>query len=177
MASCKLLIIGHARHGKDTVAEWITRNTPMRFVSSSEYACKHVVWPVLAPQYGYATMQECFEDRAAHREEWFNIIGQYNKDDKARLAKEILSEVDMYVGMRALEEFKAAEPLFNAIIWVDASKRQPAESVQSCQLTLPIVQQNTTRTVLVIDNNGSVDDLHAQLTEKLRPYVIKHATK
>ena len=35
-------------------------------------------------------MIECFEDRVNHRSEWFDLITNYNKEDRTRLTKEIL---------------------------------------------------------------------------------------
>jgi hypothetical protein len=81
------------------------------------------VYERLAPLYGYTTEAECFEDRAAHRTEWYDLICEYNREDKARLTKAVLAQYDIYVGMRSAEECRAALPLFDLVLWVDASGR------------------------------------------------------
>ena len=70
--------------------------------------------------------------------------------DKARLAKDILEGHDCYVGMRDLEEFKAAKDLFDAIIWVDASKRLGTSEYTN---KIPVSEAD-----MVITNDGSFED-------------------
>jgi hypothetical protein len=81
------------------------------------------VFPVLKERYGYQTEQECFDDRRNHREEWYQLIREFNAVDKARLCKHVLEKSDMYVGMRDYEEFVASRPLVNLVIAVDATDR------------------------------------------------------
>ncbi len=119
----KILILGNARHGKDTLAELWAEHFGTTFKSSSEMAMELFLFDKLSEKHGYKTMQECFEDRVNHRQEWYLSICEYNKDDRARLSKDILKEHDCYVGMRDLDEFEASKGLFDAIIWVDATKR------------------------------------------------------
>jgi hypothetical protein len=119
----KLLILGNARNGKDTFAELLNKHFRMTFKSSSEMAMELFLFERLSEKYGYKTMSECFEDRLNHRQEWYLSICEYNKEDKSRLAKDIISKYDCYVGMRDLEEFNASKELFDVIIWVDASER------------------------------------------------------
>jgi hypothetical protein len=89
-----------------------------------------------------------------HRQEWYEQIAAYNTPDKARLAREIYAEADMYVGIRSLDEFFAVrrEGLFDYAIWVDASKRLPPESAASCTVT-PLQADMT------LDNNGTLEQL------------------
>jgi hypothetical protein len=74
------------------------------YKSSSLAASEIFIYDTLKDKYGYKTPEECFEDRVNHRAEWFDLICDYNKDDKARLAKEIMKSADIYVGMRSNEE-------------------------------------------------------------------------
>jgi len=86
----KFLIIGHARHGKDTFAELLQEQFDFKFKSSSQAAAEIFIYDELKEKYGYKTPEECFEDRVNHRAEWYNMICDYNKDDRAKLAKSIL---------------------------------------------------------------------------------------
>jgi len=116
----KLLIIGHMRHGKDTVAEMIEEHTGMSFKSSSEMAAEIFIYNELKDKYGYTSFLECFEDRMQHRKEWHDLIKYYNNPDKAKLAKEILKHNDMYVGMRSQAEIDKCieDDVFDMIIGV-----------------------------------------------------------
>jgi hypothetical protein len=129
----KLLILGAARWGKDTMAEILYEEFNYTFESSSQSAANIFLYDLLKEKYGYKTPEECFEDRVNHRKEWFEAICEYNKDDKARLAKGILERSDCYVGMRDREEIEEClkQEIFDLIIWVDASERLPPEDSSS----------------------------------------------
>jgi len=116
----KILIIGNARHGKDTVAEMLNENFGITHKSSSQAAADIFIYDVLKDKYGYKTPEECFSDRVNHRGEWYDLICEYNKDDKAALARAILEDCDMYVGMRSSEEIQACmdDRMFDLIIGV-----------------------------------------------------------
>ena len=116
----KILIIGHMRHGKDTVAEFIEDFTGMSFKSSSEMASEIFIYDELKNKYGYSSFLECFEDRMNHRAEWYDLIKGYNKNDKAKLAKDILKHNSMYVGMRCQEELNKCidDKIFDIIVGV-----------------------------------------------------------
>lgn len=151
----KILILGHGRHGKDTAAEYLAKACNFKFASSSEFANEHVIFPKLAPLYGYQTLEECFADRGNHRDEWRNLIREYNSLDRARLARNILEENDIYVGMRCHNEYAAAKDLFDVIVWVDASSRHPREP----SMTIEYDDDE----MIKVDNNRELPHLHHQL--------------
>lgn len=153
----KVLICGLGRHGKDTAAEFLRDSLGMRFVSSSMFACKNVVFPTMQAMYGYATPDECYSDRRHHRPEWYELIRNHTRYDPARLAREILKENDVYCGMRSSEEFSASKDLFTLTIWVDANDRLGVtEGTDSCSITKDMCD-------VVIDNNGSPEQMKNSL--------------
>jgi hypothetical protein len=129
------LILGHARHGKETVADLIARKKGLRSVSTLRTVCQTVVFPELATRYGYGTEKDCFEDRINHRDEWFQLISAYNTPRKCRLAKTILQGSNIYVGIRSRKEFNACKHLFTYVIWVDAKGRLPVDPACFMELT------------------------------------------
>jgi dephospho-CoA kinase len=145
----KMLIIGHARHGKDSLAEIMRDEFGYTFQSSSQAASDIFLYAALKDKYGYQTSEECFEDRVNHRAEWKQMICDYNVDDRARLAKGILEKSDCYVGMRDWEEIDECkrQGLFDIIIWVDACERLPHEDASSFNITKDcadiIIENNT----------------------------------
>lgn len=130
----KLLIIGHGRHGKDTVAEGLVERMPtLSFMSSSMFVAQTVVRKDLEDiGINYLDLEDCYEDRVNHREFWRDSIARYCNPPE-RMAQEILSDHDIYVGMRTRREFYASRHLFDEVIWVDRSKILPME--RSCELT------------------------------------------
>lgn len=126
----KLLVIGHGRHGKDTLCEVLRDDFNMNFVSSSEFCAKNVVWPVLRQWYHYKDWKECYEDRHNMRDEWFRAIADYNKHEPDRLTKAILEKHDIYCGMRNIKEFEVAVQHFDLVVWVE-NPRLPKEDISS----------------------------------------------
>lgn len=160
-----LLVIGHARHGKDTVCEALRATFGFRFTSSSRFCAEQVVMPALARRYGYQTVEECFHDRVNHRQEWYELIRDFNRPDATALARAILRENDVYCGMRHSTELHACRNvgMFDIIIWVDASQRVGPEDGASCTVEPWMADY-------VLDNNGTPEDLSyniLQLVEQL----------
>lgn len=148
----KLMIIGHGRHGKDTVCD-LLKQYGYNFTSSSLH-CSKIVFEALKDKYGYKTKEECFEDRHSHRTEWFDIITEYNTLDRTRIAKEIYESNSLYAGMRNREEFLQCkkEKVFDYAVWVDASKRLPPEDESSMNIKKEDCD-------FCIDNNGDLVNL------------------
>lgn len=173
----KLLIIGHARHGKDTVGDWFVKKG-YTFVSSSRFVGEKVVWPEFKHRAGrkpfpnethllpftysawpdYFDQEECFKDRDKFRAFWFSTIAAYNRPDRSRLGRELFAQYDMYVGLRNYHELEALRlhKAFDLCIWVDASERVEPEPSSSCTVT-------PAQADVIIDNNGTLDDLDKTL--------------
>ena len=154
----KLCIIGSMRMGKDSMAEILRDEFGMTFESSSQSAADIFLYDLLKEKYGYETSEECFEDRHNHRQEWYEAICEYNKDDKARLAKGIMERTNCYVGMRDRDEIKECikQELFDLIVWVDASDRLPEEPATSFNIDKGCAD-------IIIENNGTYEEFYEKV--------------
>lgn len=146
-----VIVLGHGRHGKDTVGEILRDEFGLRFESSSWNSAEHVIFPVLSVTMGYTNVKECFDDRHNHRSVWRALITQFNLKDPTTLTRKILRDNDAYIGMRCPREYKASEHLFDIKFYVDASERHPLEPSMG-------IDYNP-KTMFRIDNNGGLDDL------------------
>lgn len=165
----KLMILGYARHGKDTVAEILRDNLGLTFASSSFAAAEKVMVPFLAAKgITYATLAECYADRVNHRQDWYEQISAFNTPDGARLAREIYKDNDIYVGMRSVAELEAVrkEGLYNYSIWVDRSKHAAPESSASCSVTQAMADYT-------LDNNGTLEQLEAKTLALYQDIAVK----
>lgn len=164
----KFLILGHGRHGKDTAAHMLMNITGGFFLSSSDAANHHAVYPRLKEKYGYESEQECFEDRVNHREEWRDLILAYNTPDRTRLAREIIRHADCYVGMRSLEEFNACvrKRMFDHVLWIDRSAHLPDDP----SMEIPYDDR-----MYLINNNGSVEDMREEIQQFAFMHQLMHA--
>jgi hypothetical protein len=156
----KLLIIGHGRHGKDTVAEYLNVMFGLVFKSSSVHCAENVVYPVLKDKYNYDSVHDCFADRHNHRAEWYDLISDYCKDDLARIGREIFEVSDIYCGLRNKREFHAIKNngLVDYTIWVDRSDWLETEPKSSMSLEPWMAD-------FVIDNNGTLEQLYRNIYE------------
>lgn len=149
----KLMILGYAGHGKDTVCEMLKEHG-FSYRSTSMILAERVIMPRLP----YPSVQECFEDRKNHRAEWYDIITEYNEDDPARFIREVYQESDIYCGCRSFTElsFARKERLFDFAVWVDASERLPVESTISCTV-------NEMCADFRLSNNSTLTELRLRL--------------
>lgn len=148
-----ILILGHARHGKDTAAEYIRNKYSYNFQGSS------LVFARLAYEtMGYESAQECFEDRHNNRELWHKMIAQYCHKDPARLGKLIYRNNEIYCGIRAQKELDAVIAEFKpAVIWIDALDRLDPESDSSFKITKP------PGAITISNNNEDPTEMFAQI--------------
>jgi len=156
----KLLVIGHGRHGKDTVCEILRDKYGYSFESSSQFCSKLFIYDMLKKKYNYSSEEECYADRHNHREEWYNAICDYNVPDAARLGREIFKAHDIYCGLRNKREYFAMRNtnVFDYAIWVDRSDYLPPESKDSMTLEPWMADFH-------IDNNGTLEDLEFWIDE------------
>ena len=158
MTRPKIILLGHGRHGKDTVAELLRDWYGYSFESSS-YACAEIVMMPYFESQGihYASVDECYADRHTgdNRTVWYNQISAFNTPDPTRLIKAIFDNGhDIYVGMRSAREFAEARKLADIVLWVDASGRgMPLENRSSFDIDFD------PETMTLIENNGTLEDL------------------
>ena len=162
-----LLVISGMRSGKDTFGEIMASEFGLKYTSSSQASAEIFIFDELKNKYGYETSEQCFEDRVNHRQEWYELICDYNKDDRARLAKGILEHSDCYVGMRDRDEITECikQGLFDLIIWVDASERLEEEGKESFNI-------DKTCADISIDNNGTYQEFKTKVS-RLGKIIIK----
>lgn len=145
----KILILGHGGHGKTLFAKLLKLKFGYKFSDSSLFCAENVVFPKLKEKYGYETFMDCFNERIWHREEWKEIISEFNTPDKTKLSKMILEKNDMYVGMRCREEFFASKHLFDKIYFVRDLRKDcdPSMGIEFCD------------NMILINNSGKIETL------------------
>ena len=158
----KLLVVGHGRHGKDTVCEMLEQYG-YKFQSSSKFCSELFIYKDLKEQYGYANEEECYTDRHNHRTEWYNMIHNYCSDDLAKLGRNLFAKHDIYCGLRNKREFFAMqnEEIFDYAIWVDRTDHLPKEDPASMSIEQWMCDYT-------IDNNGSLDRLEKNVAILMR---------
>lgn len=153
----KFMIVGHGRHGKDTVAEMISERLKLPFTSSS-LKCAALLFPELSKKYAYDSVQTCFDDRHNHRAEWFDLICKINSPDKSSLGRLVYQTSDIYVGIRDWRELQACKNanLYDVCVWVDRSLKTKLEAKSSMTVEAWMADY-------MLDNNGTLEDLDRNL--------------
>jgi len=154
----KILIIGHARHGKDTVAGILEKSYGYMGEDSSRASLRIFLFDILKERHGYASLEEAYQDRVNHRGDWYNEICKYNENDKARLGRAIMADNDIYIGMRSQEEIRACKEakLFDIVIGV-FDPRKPLEPESS--FTIDLWKEAD----VVLVNNGTKSKLERSI--------------
>ena len=152
------LIIGHKEHGKTTAADLLKKNFGLNFSDSSYQAAKIFIFDRLKDRYGYKTFNECFIDRRNRRSEWYDLIREYNKDDKSKLAKSILETNDIYVGMRDRDEI--LECLKNGLFDLVIGIYNPELELESKNSSNIDIFRDSD---VVIYNDTTIEDLERKL--------------
>lgn len=156
----KILILGYARHGKDTAAEMLSQDYGLCFTSSSQFCAEAIVRPALAAQgIVYPDTQACFADRERHRSKWYDAIAQFNASDPARLGRTLFQQFDIYCGLRNAREARALRTagIPDLTLWIDASRRGvPPEATSSCTVTPADAD-------VVVDNGARPSDMQREL--------------
>jgi len=156
----KLLVIGHGRHGKDTVCEILRDRYGYSFESSSQFCSRLFIYNDLKEKYSYDNEEQCYADRHNHRAEWYDAICNYNVPDASRLGREIFKQHDIYCGLRNKKEFHAMKNtgVFDYAVWVDRSNHLPEEAKTSMSLEQWMAD-------FTIDNNGSFEELNFNIDQ------------
>ena len=180
----KFLILGHARHGKDTVAEILRDCYGVTFTSSSLFCAEKVIWDAIHNQQAaldrhiaagspgmsagqlieelsmmaacaYPSYAQCFADRGNFRAAWFSLIAAYCYPDKERLAREIYAENDIYVGIRNTRELNAVLNSGLADVSIWVDAKERIDPEPLSSCTV-----EPWMAMFTIDNNGTAEDLH-----------------
>ena len=152
------LVLGHKEHGKSTLAQMICDKTGLKVEDSSMAAARIFIYDSLREKYDYQSFEECYTDRRNRRQEWFDLIADYNKENETRLAEQILQDNNGYVGMRRIEELRESnrKELFDVVIGI-YDPRKPLESADSNTIN-PLTDSD-----ILIWNDGDLEQLEKKV--------------
>ena len=148
--SIKIAISGHGRAGKDIAAEWFVHNCGLRYFGSTS----KVIWPHAAARLGLS-MREAWQRRHEQRQVWFDIGNELRESDPAYLAREVLRQGDLCIGIRSKGEMATVvrERLVDVLLWVDRNV-----------LNDPTLEYNVDDfPFIVVRNHGELADFCASL--------------
>lgn len=112
----KIAIVGPGRSGKDEMAIRLAGTTSLRYSRSTS----EVIAPHAAKRLGLS-VKEAFRRRHEDRELWYRIGVELRADDPAFLAREVLKDGDIVVGVRDRLELETTcdEGLVDLVVWID----------------------------------------------------------
>lgn len=145
----KIAICGPGRVGKDVVAEYLSSRHKFVYAGSTSVVISREV----ARREGI-TFEEAHAQRHDRRDDWFRIGNELRAIDKARLAREVLCDGDLCVGVRDYDEMAAVrdEELVDLAIWVD--RPVPFD---------PTLKYTSALCDIILPNHGTLADLYRRL--------------
>ena len=160
----KIMILGHKNHGKDFLAEYISKKLNLKFISATDYFFKNVLIDRVE---GFKTIENCLrlKESTLGREYLYNLFNDYNDSDGSgfKSIKDVLKISDIYCGCRDINAYLSAkkEGLIDFTIWVDSGKRLEPESSSSINIDSSVADY-------IIKNNGSKDDFINEIDKMLK---------
>ena len=197
----KFLVLGHARHGKDTVAEILRDEYGFTFTSSSLFCAEKVIWEAVHNQQAaidrhiaagspgmsagqlieelemmagreYPSYAECFADRGNFRAAWFSLIAAYLHPEMERLGREIFAENDVYVGIRNKRELNAVLNAGLADVTIWVDASERVDQESMASCTV-----EPWMAMFTIDNNGSAEDLRRNVHQLMSTLGFERSTE
>lgn len=161
----KLVIIGHAGHGKTTVSKVMAKLYNYRLKDPTDFIAEHI----MVKNGYYRNFYDALYYKDSEREKWFKAVETYNLSDNTRLVSNIFEHSDIYAGIRKYEELEDVKKKFNPIvIWVENKNVKP-EPETSC--TVKIEQAD-----FVINNPGTLNELYKDVVSLYTQMVYTRKT-
>lgn len=135
-----LAFCGHGRSGKDLGAEWLGNS----FHATYNGSLSSIVCPLIASAVG-VTVEECFKTRHENREYWFRFCNRLRYDDPTLLARMLLSQADIVVGIRGAVELDACKRrnIIDLSMWILNDRVLPDATVEFEPQDCDVVVYNT----------------------------------
>jgi hypothetical protein len=155
----KLALCGPSKCGKDEVARWLHRNTSLRYTM----ATSEVIAPVAAERLGIS-VEVAFATRHRHRDLWRAIGDELRVNDPAYLARRVLADGDLLVGVRSLGEITTAqrEGMVDLTVWID---RPGVEKDTTLEFGPEVAD-------MILPNWWGVRELHARVRVHARAWGV-----
>jgi len=149
----KLAISGPGQAGKGTVSQYISDNWGIRYQQSTSEAAAAVVFRDITKQ--YSTVEECWADRANHREEWGQIIADFNQPDGIGLYRQMAGQNDIFDGIRRRAELQKCKEvgLVDKVVWLNRPNIPLDASLD----------YGDEEADYIVDNSTTIEDLYSRL--------------
>lgn len=169
----KIIVVGHAEHGKDEVASILELELGLMNISATHILVHNIVPQSFLNDIGLSR-EELELNKGQYRKQLFNFVRQYNKSKnrESSFIEYVLSASDIYTGVRAKEELQGAKDRAKelgwnlVVIWVDASKRKPLENKEIMSIEPDMAD-------IIIDNNSDKNTLYKKVIECIKEEIIQ----
>lgn len=139
----KLIINGHAQHGKDYLADAVAEEFGLQKLNSSMWFAETVLMPAFPNT--YSCVEHAYKDRVNHRALWYQMMlyGDWQK--------KFMEHSDIFCGHRNIEEHQEMQSIGCLSIWVEwvgRSKEPPSSSQWQSE---ELIKENHD---LILEHNG-----------------------
>lgn len=160
----KIIINGHATHGKDYLAAAVAKKYGLRYYNASMWFAEKVLIPAYPGM--WPCTEACYLDRVNYRDLWYQMMRLGDWQER------FMQHSDIFCGHRNIEEHQEMVSHLNPrTIWVHNSKKGP-ESASSSQWQTDSLITSNHDMVLMHEEDGT-DKMLNQLEEYLKPYRLE----
>lgn len=153
--------MGPGECGKDTCAQWLSENTPLRFGGSTS---TYLV-PLVARHMGL-TVREALKTRRTHRSIWYEVGRKLRDEQPGYLVERSLARGEIVAGLRDFEEveYVCRHQKVDHILWVDRRRKNDISLKFTIADCFRLCEQYGWRTKFhVIPNQHGLPNLKKQL--------------
>ena len=170
----KLLVIGHGRHGKDTVCEILRDKYGYTFESSSKFCSKLFIYDNLKDKYGYKDEEECYTDRHNHRQEWYDAICDYNVPDRRKINFHTCNMtkqggIKLYRYQKLVTEYISPETPYRGLLVYQGLGS--GKTILSISVLSNFIKREPDRTIIVVTPPGLRQNFEMELN-KFSPFEL-----
>ena len=170
----RVLIVGHGRSGKDTVAALLAEKFGYRLGGSMSYAVIPLITYSLTGRTDAYMQEYCYKHRHNNRKYWYDYCNLLRQIDPLLLVKLTLSTTDFIIGIRDKDEFINSLDYFKPhnVLWIER-KGTPVDPTMDYD-RLFVSEQCNPRGIrhTTVGNNDSVDVLSVQLDNLINSGII-----
>jgi gluconate kinase len=149
----RIVVIGHAQSGKDTVAKILSKKYGLKYVNNSKIFAEKIIMPLMK----YSCVEECYADRVNNRQFWFDTLNGLLDNDIDSLSKLVFDKYDIRCGVRSIKEIARLKEHRLSVIWVERSNNPKKDS------TCGVSEEHANIRLI---NHGSYDDLIRYVSDK-----------
>lgn len=166
----RLMILGHGRSGKDTIAQMFANALGYHYGGSTSLGVKPIITYSITQSLDPVVNDQCYDDRHTYRQYWFDACNMLRRIDPLIIIKCQLAIGDFMLGNRSKEEFINGLDYWRptSVIWMARRVAPVDPTLEFTRSDITIECNKRSIHHITMGNNDSLDVLRQQVDNALR---------